>query len=424
MNRFVQSVNSLLVWHRRSGLSQSVVRAVQRGRWDVSCWVLALSTASWALLVSPLLGWQDELPQRDRIQQAIVGLRSLEGGGVGHSAAIEGAKELGNLEVSRLRELLAAMDDTHPVAMNWIRGLIYSWLDRQLIGDHPRIVEELKLVFSDRQLGDASREFAYELLGKLAPELASDVLPELIHDTSAKLVALGVDWQLQQASKTQDAVERLGILTLALSKGIDVKQVQAIGQQLKSLGVSVDLNRQLGFLTTWHLVAGFDNLQEEGLHHAYPVEAELNQINLQGQYPLPEDRFATWSWHHSASSEGVVDLNQLLGKAPNQVAYAAGSFYSKEGGAVELKIASPNAIKVWVNGQLLLTNEIYHNGNAIDKFVIPVGLQAGNNSLLIKVCQNDRPEPWAQAWEFRLRVCDLNGRGLAPDEPPARRGGG
>jgi hypothetical protein len=43
-------------------------------------------------------------------------------------------------------------------------------------------------------------------------------------------------------------------------------------------------------------------------------------------------------------------------------------------------------------------------------------LQAGKNVILVKVCQNEQTESWAQRWEFQLRVCDSIGAAiLAPN---------
>ncbi len=36
-------------------------------------------------------------------------------------------------------------------------------------------------------------------------------------------------------------------------------------------------------------------------------------------------------------------------------------------------------------------------------------LTPGENVLVVKVCQNDQKEPWAQAWQFAARVCDRTG---------------
>ncbi|MBI3406864.1 MAG: hypothetical protein HY040_00725 [Planctomycetes bacterium] len=33
-------------------------------------------------------------------------------------------------------------------------------------------------------------------------------------------------------------------------------------------------------------------------------------------------------------------------------------------------------------------------------------LNKGRNEILIKVCQNEEKETWAEPWSFQLRICD------------------
>ena len=37
----------------------------------------------------------------------------------------------------------------------------------------------------------------------------------------------------------------------------------------------------------------------------------------------------------------------------------------------------------------------------------------GANEILIKVCQNEQNDSWAQQWSFQLRICDALG-GMVP----------
>jgi hypothetical protein len=41
-----------------------------------------------------------------------------------------------------------------------------------------------------------------------------------------------------------------------------------------------------------------------------------------------------------------------------------------------------------------------------------VSLERGLNQVLIKVCQNEQTDDWAQDWVFQLRVCDDTGGGI------------
>jgi hypothetical protein len=44
-----------------------------------------------------------------------------------------------------------------------------------------------------------------------------------------------------------------------------------------------------------------------------------------------------------------------------------------------------------------------------DQYLARGKLKAGRNELLVKVCQNEQSEDWAQDWKFQLRICDASG---------------
>ena len=76
-------------------------------------------------------------------------------------------------------------------------------------------------------------------------------------------------------------------------------------------------------------------------------------------------------------------------------------------------IGTPCAYKLWVNGQPAGEREVYHSGNEIDQYSHSVELKSGENQLLLKVCQNEQTESWAQDWEFQLRVTDELGGAIS-----------
>jgi len=43
----------------------------------------------------------------------------------------------------------------------------------------------------------------------------------------------------------------------------------------------------------------------------------------------------------------------------------------------------------------------YHVGKGL--------LAAGPNVLVVKICQNNQKETWAQRWQFQARACDATG---------------
>jgi Tfp pilus assembly protein PilF len=84
---------------------------------------------------------------------------------------------------------------------------------------------------------------------------------------------------------------------------------------------------------------------------------------------------------------------------------------------VELRLGCINGNKVWLNGELLTANNVYHAGSYMDQYVGRGRLKAGKNVILLKIAQNEQTESWAQRWQFQLRVCDQYGTAVLPDKP-------
>ena len=97
------------------------------------------------------------------------------------------------------------------------------------------------------------------------------------------------------------------------------------------------------------------------------------------------------------------------------IGYAVADLTSPTERAVEFRMGSDNANKIWLNGQLLSKAEVYHANVKMDQYIARGRLQAGRNILLLKVCQNEQTEDWAANWKFQLRVCDATG-GAVPLE--------
>jgi hypothetical protein len=65
---------------------------------------------------------------------------------------------------------------------------------------------------------------------------------------------------------------------------------------------------------------------------------------------------------------------------------------------------------------------------AMDQHTASGALRAGRNELLLKVCQNEQTDDWAQEWKFQVRLCDEAGAAVpftvTLPEPGARATGG
>jgi outer membrane protein assembly factor BamB len=99
--------------------------------------------------------------------------------------------------------------------------------------------------------------------------------------------------------------------------------------------------------------------------------------------------------------EGKVDLNSALGKEMGAVAYAFAILESPSGGAAELRVGTNNAVKIFLNGREVFFRNEYHHGMKMDQYPARVELKKGRNEVLLKVCQNEQKDDWAQSWSFR-----------------------
>jgi hypothetical protein len=104
-----------------------------------------------------------------------------------------------------------------------------------------------------------------------------------------------------------------------------------------------------------------------------------------------------------------VDLNKPLGKVKGAIAYALAEVESEREQPVEVRVGTVNAIKIFLNGRLLLAHEEYHHGADMDQYIGRGTLQAGRNVVLLKVCQNEQTESYAVLWGFQCRLCDATG---------------
>jgi hypothetical protein len=156
----------------------------------------------------------------------------------------------------------------------------------------------------------------------------------------------------------------------------------------------------------------FDNAKGTGFGKAYPPEAAQ---------PGPPDT-SDWKPVESTDKHGIVDLNAAVATKKGVLSYAVAEVVMPRGGAAEVRIGSPCAVAVWVNGQPIMAHEIYHASEAIDQYVATAEFREGLNTVLVKCCQNEQTEPWAVDWKFQLRICDGLGTPLAtqPDQKNAK----
>jgi len=169
-----------------------------------------------------------------------------------------------------------------------------------------------------------------------------------------------------------------------------------------------------GFVTHWHVIGPFDNTGGQGFDRPFPPEKAFDP---QAEYDGKHGK-VRWIDHVTKHELGQVDLNAALVEEKDVAGYAAAEFVATRAADVQFRVATINALKVWLNGRQIAAHRVYHGGTQFDQYVAPATLREGKNLILVKVCQNDQTQDWAKPWVFQLRVCDSVGTAVRPASSP------
>ncbi len=325
--------------------------------------------------------------------------------GANHRAATAAMTELSALAPSQLPELLAGMDGAGPLATNWLRGAFEASAERALKAGEKLPQAEIERFLLDTNHSPHARRLAYEWILRVEPVASHRLESGFLNDPSLELRRDAVEHELtigRVAVKESAPAEAKAQFRKALTAARDLDQVQTSAKSLRELGETVDLAKHFGFIQRWQLIGPFDNRDKRGFTVAYPPEKD---VHLAATLPGKEGP-VSWKEHTTTDELGAVDLNKAIAKHMGAVAYAFAEFESPAERPIELRLGCINANKVWLNGELLTANEVYHANTSLDQYVGRGRLKAGKNQILVKVCQNEQTEDWAQDWKFQLRVCD------------------
>lgn len=158
----------------------------------------------------------------------------------------------------------------------------------------------------------------------------------------------------------------------------------------------------------WMVIGEFPNPNMEGFAQAYPPE---QQVDLDAAYPGWR-RVARWEPWFSAQEDGYTleagrTLTPPTQPVPRQdfsVAYAYAEFNAEKRGTAEIAVASPNALRVWVNGKLLFERaEHFELHDTAPTASAEMVLKQGRNTLLVKLAKAPGP-----IW-FRASINDTRG---------------
>jgi hypothetical protein len=134
----------------------------------------------------------------------------------------------------------------------------------------------------------------------------------------------------------------------------------------------------------WWAIGPFDNEDKKGFDTAYPPEKELN---LTGTYTGIDNQELQWKRvDESRLLDDYVDLSNFTSPSDWTTLYATTAFTCPQQQRAVLHIGSDDAIKVWLNGKLVIQENVYRAAKRSQN-TVEVELQKGENRVLIKLME-------------------------------------
>ena len=333
--------------------------------------------------------------------------------GEGSEAAKMARDELAKHGVEVLPKLLVAMDTSNAVAANWYRTVYEEIVARELARDGTKWpVEFFKEYVSDAKRVGRPRRLVLALLDKLEPAFRASWLPTRLDDAEFRYEAVGLALAAgDRALKDKDQTAATAEFRKAFEAARDSTQVTQAAAKLTSLGESADVVQHLGLVTDWWLVGPFDAPAKTGFAAVFEPEKKLD---LQAKYRGQGGTEIVWKRHHETDTLGQLDLNKQLETTREAVGYAYAEIDVPREQAAQVRCGADDNCSVWLNGEKVFGRDQWLNGTRFDRFVTPIQLKAGRNTLLVKVCQGPqhKDSEVPNNWSLQLRLCDEQGRGI------------
>ena len=365
------------------------------------------------LLLAIVLPMPTSAQDNQQTNQAIDAIRQAGQEGAGFQRAIQAANRLRSTSIERLNILLDGMADVNPVAENWIRGIVFDVVRRA----DQLPVAALSEYAMDKSNNPTGRGLAMELIRKDSPETAETLISKCLDDDSLPLREMAVQQKIESALeiKKDKPESAKNDFQQALTAARHPKQLETIVEELRDLGdEDVSIKTAFAMIESWHALAPLNNVGDVGYDTEYAPEQEFiknGSVDLAAQHD-GKDGPIKWQEVAAEGDRGKVNLAKAYDKEKGAVSYMYTEFESSSDQLIQVRLTSKNANKVWVNGELAMANHVYHSGSAIDQYVADAQLKKGTNRILLKICQNEQEQPWAQDWDFQFRITDRNGKAL------------
>ena len=368
-----------------------------------------------ALLMLSVLPQLSLASAADATADAIALLQAARPGGVGSVENQRAAAVLVQQGEAAVLPILQGFRKASPVGENWLRNA-FEQIDSDLTAAKKTIPPKvLEGFIADVSNAPAARRLAYESLRRQDPAAEARLIPGLLLDPSPEFRRDAVALLVKEAAAVEGPAA-IALYRKAFSGAVHEDQVKQISEALRKAGETVDISRHFGFVSSWMIAGPFDNREEKGFAVAYAPEAEITADgpDLAREYDGMDAKKVRWQAIETSDDFGVVDIAKQIENYKGSAMYASAVWNSSAAQTRQVRLGTPNAWKLWVNGKLVFEREEYHRSSQMDQYAVPISLQAGRNIIALKICQNEQTQDWAQKYQYQLRICDTTGAGVLP----------
>ena len=158
--------------------------------------------------------------------------------------------------------------------------------------------------------------------------------------------------------------------------------------------------------TLWYVLGALPGEEGKAFNRVYPFENE-ELVDYAAKYEGAAGEPIGWKRNEMFDCFGYVDLRQAVdggfGPLGYYLGYAASQVWSPEQRTVVLELLGEDRFKVWLNGSLVI---LANQRPAFSPIQVPVRLEAGWNTVLLKCTQDSTREWGGRSWGFYFRVLD------------------
>jgi hypothetical protein len=354
----------------------------------LGCWWLLISVAMTPPIFADTFG--DKLGQ----------LRTLSSSDDSNRLATKLSKQLHSDKNVPLLQVLKSMKDATPIGRNWLIGLSHSIYQRS--GKSSK--DDLEKFLSDTTQDGEARYTVFEWLTEGDEASRKAMLATMKQDPSPELRYQAVKEILEGTPTASD-------LQSILESARHPDQIVDIIAKLKEEKIDIDQAKQFGFLMNWKLIGPFDHVGSANFDKVFPIESDWLSGEVQAEYP-GKSGTVKWLEETTDDKEGAFDLAKIFANEKGCIIYAMTEFEATSDLDAEVRLGCINANKIWINSKLVMSNEVYHTSMQIDQYSEATRLKSGANRILVKICQNEQKEQWAQRYAFQLRISDSTGKAI------------